>query len=56
MNIQCYNVYHIYNISSLLISYNVFGLLRHTVHEDTSAKNKKMFRTLHMFIFVHLFI
>ena len=36
-----YNLYHIYNVSPFLIRHNVFGLLRHTVHEDTSAKNHK---------------
>ena len=37
MNIQYYNLYHIYNISPFLIKHNVFGLLRHTVQEEASA-------------------
>ena len=43
MNIQCYNLYHIYNILPLLIRHNAFGLLRYTVHEDTLFKITKCF-------------
>ena len=45
MSTGYYNLYHIYDISTFLIRHNVSGLLRHTVHEDTSALNQRMFRT-----------
>ena len=50
MNIQYYYLYHINNIPPFLIRHNVCGLLRHTVHEGTSAYNHKMFRTLQKYI------
>ena len=37
------NRYHIYNISPFLVRHNVFGLLRHNAHEDTSVYNNKCF-------------
>ena len=48
-------LYCIYNISAFLIRHNEFGLLRHTVHEDTCVKNHKIIYTFHLLIY-HLYI